>query len=246
VHAQAQRASALAQEGYHQEALQLLAQIEPYGQQNPELLGTIAMAYTQSGNSAKALAMIRQIMARTARPDVGMRLQYASILLSTEQDIELAGVLRQLQNSQMTDSQYQDVEKLRRAYIVRQADALRTSGDLAAAYDMLSPVLATHPDDPDVVGALARMYADADDYPQALTLYRRLLNNNPTDLDLLIPAASMATSAKEYGLAESMLKEALTLAPQDPKALTTAGHLYRAQGRSSKAAEYFSAAVQAE
>lgn len=246
VHAQAQRARALAQEGYQQEALQLLTQIEPYGQENPELLGTIAMAYTESGNSAKALAMIRQIMARTARPEVGMRLQYAAILLSTEQDIELAGVLRQLQNSQMTDSQYQDFEKLRRAYIVRQADALRTSGDLAMAYDTLAPVLATHPDDPDVVGALARMYADADDYPQALTLYRRLLNNNPTDLDLLIPAASMATSAKEYALAESMLKEALTLAPQDPKALTTAGHLYRAQGKSSKAAEYFSAAVQAE
>lgn len=246
VHVQAQRARALAQEGYQQEALQLLTQIEPYGQESPELLGTIAMAYTDSGNSAKALSMIRQIMARTARPDVGMRLQYASILLSTGQDIELAGVLRQLQNAQMSDSQYQDFDKLRRAYIVRQADALRTSGDLVMAYDTLAPVLATHPDDPDVVGALARMYADANDYPQALTLYRRLLNNNPTDLDLLVPAASMATSAKEYNLAESMLKEALTLAPHDPKALTAAGHLYRAQGKSSKAAEYFSAAVQAE
>ena len=246
VHVQAASASALASQGRNQEALNLLAQAEPFAGTDPELLGTLALAYTDAGDSNRAMATIRQLLARSARPEPGLRLQYAAILLKTRQDVELAGILRQLQGMPMTAQQRQSFEDLRVAYVVRQADALREAGDLAAAYDTLSPVLNDHPNDPLVIGALARMYAANNDYAQGITLYNRLLEKDPNNLQLLLPAASLAISAKEFPYAESALQIALVRAPQNPEVLTAAGRLYRAEGKTSKATEYFAAAVAAE
>ncbi|QEI07025.1 tetratricopeptide repeat protein [Pigmentiphaga aceris] len=246
VHAQADRASELARQGSQREALAVLGQIEASAGQDPELLGAVASAYSDAGDSTRAIGMIRQLMARTTRPGAGIRLQYAAILLKTGQDVELAGVLRQLQPGQMTSSERQSFEDIRLAYIVRQADALRESGDLVTAYDTLAPVLAERPDDPQAIGALARMHAAAGDHAQALALYTELLRRSPEDLPLMLSAVGVATSAKEYGYAESTIEAALARAPQNPDVLTAAGRLYRAQGKNSKAAQYFTAAVAAE
>jgi len=246
VHAQADRASELARQGSQREALAVLGQIEASAGQDPELLGAVASAYSDAGDSTRAIGMIRQLMARTTRPGAGIRLQYAAILLKTGQDVELAGVLRQLQPGQMTSSERQSFDDIRVAYIVRQADALRESGDLVTAYDTLAPVLAERPDDPQIIGSLARMHAAAGDNAQALALYTDLLRRSPDDIPLMLSAVGVATSAKEYGFAESTIETALARAPQSPDVLTAAGRLYRAQGKNSKAAQFFTAAVAAE
>jgi tetratricopeptide (TPR) repeat protein len=163
VHVQADGASALVSQGRNQEALDKLAQAEPFAGQDPELLGAIALAYTDAGDSNRAMATIRQLLARSARPEPGLRLQYAAILLKTKQDVELAGILRQLQGMPMTLQQRQSFNDIRVGYILRQAEALRESGDLAGAYDTLAPVMAERPNDPLVIGALARMYAANND-----------------------------------------------------------------------------------
>jgi tetratricopeptide (TPR) repeat protein len=243
VHAQADVASALAQQGRGQEALATLAQVEPFAGQDPELLGAVASAYTDAGDSTRALGMIRQVMARTTRPDTGLRLQYAAILLKTQQDVELAGILRQLQGAQMTTTDRASFESLRLAYIVRQADSLRERGDLVSAYDTLAPVLAERPDDPQVIASLARMYAAAGDHAQAMGLYDRLLQKRPDDVDTLVAAATTATQAKDYGYAERAIDVAIARAPNNPEVLATAGRLYRAQGKTTKATQYLSAAV---
>ena len=246
VHVQADGASALALQGRQAEALAKLAQVEPFTGQDPELLGSVALAYTDAGDANRAMATIRQLLARSARPEPGLRLQYAAILLKTKQDVELAGILRQLQGTPMTLSQRAAFDELRVGYTLRQVEALREAGDLAAAYDTLAPVLAERPNDPLVMGALARMYAANNDYVQAITLYNRLLEKDPNNLQLLLPAASLAISAKEYAYAETAIQIALVRAPNNPEVLTAAARLYRAQGKTSKATEYFTAAVAAE
>ena len=246
VHVQADGASALALQGRQAEALAKLAQVEPFTGQDPELLGAVALAYTDAGDANRAMATIRQLLARSARPEPGLRLQYAAILLKTKQDVELAGILRQLQGTPMTLQQRAAFDELRVGYTLRQAEALREAGDLAAAYDTLAPVLAERPNDPLVMGALARMYAANNDYVQAITLYNRLLEKDPNNLQLLLPAASLAISAKEYAYADSAIQIALVRAPNNPEVLTAAARLYRAQGKTSKATEYFTAAVAAE
>ncbi|GAA4328777.1 hypothetical protein GCM10023144_14920 [Pigmentiphaga soli] len=246
VHAQSDLASSLAKDGRTQEAIAMLTQAQGYAGQDPELLGAVAMAYTDAGDTNRALAMIRQLMTRSTQPDVGIRLQYAAILLKTRQDVELAGVLRQMQSMAMSPSERQSFNDLRQAYIVRQADALRESGDLVAAYDVLAPLLAERPNEPAVVGALARMYGAAGDYSQALSLYNRLLQQDPNNVETLLAAASVATSGKQYDYAESAINTALARAPRDSQVLAAAGRLYRAQGKTAKAEQYLGAAVALE
>lgn len=246
VHVQAAAASALAAEGRQSEALATLAQAESFATQDTELLGALALAYADAGDPQRALGMVRQVLARTPRPDVGLRLQYAATLLKTQQDVELSGILRQLQNAPMSERERRSFADIRRAYIVRQADGLREAGDLVAAYDTLAPLLAEQPDEPLAMAALARMYAANNDYAPAQALYARLLERSPTDVPLLLQTAAMATGAKDYAYAESLLSVALARAPRDPEVLTAAGRLYRAQGKNTKATEFFTAAVAAE
>lgn len=246
VHVQALTASALAAQGRQAEAMATLTQAEAYAAQDPELLGALALAYADAGDPQRALGLVRQVLARTARPEVGMRLQYAATLLKTQQDVELAGILRQLQNAPMSLSERKSYSDIRRAYIVRQADGLRDAGDLVAAYDTLAPLLAEQPEDPQVMAALARMYAANNDYAQAQALFAKLLDKSPNNVPLLLQTAAMASGAKDYGYAESLLSVALARAPRDPEVLTATGRLYRAQGKNSKATEFFTAAVGAE
>lgn len=246
VHVQAAAASALAVEGRQSEALATLAQAESFATQDTELLGALALAYADAGEPQRALGMVRQVLARTPRPDVGLRLQYAATLLKTQQDVELSGILRQLQNAPMSERERRSFADIRRAYIVRQADGLREAGDLVAAYDTIAPLLAEQPDEPLAMAALARMYAANNDYAPAQALYARLLERSPTDVPLLLQTAAMATGAKDYAYAESLLSVALARAPRDPEVLTAAGRLYRAQGKNTKATEFFTAAVAAE
>ncbi|MDF3832953.1 cellulose synthase subunit BcsC-related outer membrane protein, partial [Cupriavidus basilensis] len=246
VHAEAARASGLAAAGQQAAAQGVLQQAERYAQQDADQLGALALAYADAGDEARALSLMRTVMGRTVRPDTGMQLQYAAILLKTRQDVELAGVLRQLANANLSQSQRRDYDDLRVAYIVRQADALTESGDLVAAYDMLAPALSERGGSSAVRSSLARMYAQAGENKKALTLYESVLEKDPRNLDLMLAAIGTATAAKEFSWAEGTLQMALAQAPKSPKVLTAAGRLYRAQGKTSRAADYFRAAVAAE
>ncbi len=243
VHTQADAASRLAKQGQQQQALSLLAQATPHAQNEVDLLGSLASAYVDAGDPNRALGMMRQLLARTTQPDPNLQLQYAGILLNTNQDVELAGVLRQLQGATLSRAQNDTFQDIRYVYIVRQADALRTRGQLADAYDMLAPALAERPDDALAVGALARLYSDSGDAKQALDIYKRLLQFKPDDTDSLLGAANMAAQAGDYRFAESSIDTALAKEPNNPEMLATAARIYRAQGKNSKAADYLKRAI---
>lgn len=246
VNAETERATGLVAAGQQAAALDVLQQAERYAQQDPDLAGTLALAYAEAGDEQRALTMMRTQLSRTVRPDAGTQLQYAAILLKTGQDVELAGLLRQLAAVDLTPAQRKDYDELRIAYIVRQADALTEAGDLVGAYDMLAPALSERGGSSAVRASLARMYAQAGENKQALMLYESVLSKDPRNLDLRLAAIGTATAAKEYQWAENALKPALAQAPNSPQVLTTAGNLYRAQGKNARAEQFFRAAVAAE
>ncbi len=246
VHAEAERASGLASAGQQPAALGVLQQAERFAQGDPELIGALAQGYADAGDDQRALSLMRGAMSRSVLPDVGTQLQYAAILLKTRQDMELAGLLRQLAGAQMTTRQRRDYDDLRVAYIVRQADALTEAGDLVAAYDMLAPALSERGGSSAVRASLARMYAQAGENKQALDIYQSVLSREPNNLDLRLAAIGTATAAKEYRWAEQALQPALQQSPNSAAVLTAAGRLYRAQGRNAKAEQYFRQAVAAE
>lgn len=245
IHASAERASALVKQGRVADAHALLQHAEPVAGRDPELVGAIASAYADTGDSARALWLMRQSLAQTP-PDAGVRLQYAGILLKAQQDVELASVLRQIESMRLTDAQRADFDKLQLAYALRQADSLRVQGDLVNAYNVIAPALAVHPDDPDLQAALARMYTSAGEYVEALKLYEAARLRKPDDVDLMLAAAGTAVSTKQYGYANDAIDRALKLAPNDPRVLAQAGRVYHAQGRDAKAADYFRASLAAQ
>ena len=245
---QAQQAQALARQGQVAAARGVLAQTEATlgADMPPELWGQLAMAYADIGDAPRALAMSRQLLARSPNPGVGDRLLYASVLLKTQQDVELSAVLRQLQAASMTSAQRADYERLSIAFSLRQADALREAGNLEAAYNAMAPVLAARPEDPQVLAALARLYAAARDEKQALALYQRILQRSPTDLDTLLGAAASASALRAHGEAESYVQAALKQAPDQSRVLAAAGRVYRNAGDNARAEQYLRAAVAAD
>lgn len=238
VHQQCDEAVALAKSGRVAQARGMLQNAEPIAGNNAELIGAIASAYVSTGDTPRALMMVRSAVARSPN-DPGLLLTDAGILLNAGQDIELGEVMRRLASMQLTGQQRTDFEKINVAIVVRRTDALRQANDLASAYDVLSPWLAARPNDPDILAALARLYTANNDNANALATYRLALAQNPTDMGLLLNAAGAATQIRKFDFAENTLKQALRIAPNNADALAAMGRMYRAEGRDSLAAQYF-------
>ena len=232
------------------EARSLLAQTESdLGSEldrQPALLAIVATAYADAGDTPRAMLLTRRLLTASPSPSVDDRLLYASLLLKTGQDAELAAVLRQMQTLTLTATQQRGLEDLLAAYSLRQADALIRQKNLERAYELVAPLLAERPDDPKVIGTLARMYVAAGDQGHALVLYRKLLQQSPDDIETLLAAANAAASTDDIKDAEIYMRRALGQAPDSPDVLAAAGRMYRVAGKNGKAEEYFRAALAAQ
>jgi tetratricopeptide (TPR) repeat protein len=239
VNAQAADAETLAARGQTGAARAMLAAAEPVAANDIDLVGALASAYAQIGDTGRALMLMRGMLAQSPRQDPGLLLQYAGVLLATQQETELVPLLQRLQSMPLSPTQRQDLSRLNLAVVVRRADALRTKGDLAAAFDQIAPALAARPDDPELQSALGRMYASAGEPQQALRCFERSLSVRPEDLNTLMSAIGAGTAAHDWSSANGWLEAALRIAPDDPALLAAGGRLYHAQGKSTLAAEYF-------
>lgn len=246
VRAQTDRAAVLARSGQIPTAKQILRQTEPAAGRDGELLGAIAQAYSEAGEDSRALATMRTLIAQNTRPDLGLMVQYAAILLKTRQDAELATQMRQLYAQPLSEKQRTDLDKIRIAYSVRQFDALREANNISGAYDVLTPLISERPDDISLQLALARLYGSAREYKDALAWYDYALQREPDNLDALIAAAGAALAVPNLAYAESSIHNAMQLAPENPAVLTALGKLYRAQGKTKLATETFQRALLAE
>lgn len=246
LHEQVERALGLARQGRTAQASALLRQAEQGGARGDEAMATLAAAYAEIGDAARALAMMRPLLAKGAGKNIGLLLQYATVLLATRQDAEFAGVMRQLQAKTLNPQESLGYNQLRTGYLLRQADLLRESGDLAAAYDALAPLLAERPDDARVLAALARMYGAAGEPLQALRQYRRALEGKPNDLELVLGALAAALDAKSLDDAQILAQRATLLDADNPRVLAGWARVYRALGKNAKADEYYRAALAAE
>lgn len=243
---QLERIAELSRTGQRAEARVFLERIEASAEGRPGRLAALASAYASAGDPQRAMHIMRDLLARSPRRDVALTLSYAGVLLQAEQDVEVAGILRDLQGTRMSVDERKQYDDLLFHYRVRQAEQLRERGELAAAYDTLAPALAQRPQDPLAVSALARMYSANGDASKALSLFKPLVQRNPDDASLQVGAADMAAQARENAYAEAALEKAVKLAPQDAEILTTAARVYRALGRSATAARLLSRVVAQE
>ncbi|WP_312933600.1 cellulose biosynthesis protein BcsC [Pseudomonas sp.] len=238
-----QEIKALNQRGSYQEARVFLSRLEPLAQGSPERQSQLASAYAEAKDDQRALTLLRGLIAASPQADPGLTLTYAGVLLQTGHDEEVAVIMRDLQGQALNVQQRRQYDDLLFLYRVRKADKQREQGDLAGAYDTLSPALLQRPQDPLAGAALARMYAANGDLPKALKIYRPLVQRNPRDAQLLIGAADVAAQLRDDSAALNYADQAVSIAPDDPDVLTGAARIYRAQGRTAKAAEVLSKVV---
>lgn len=246
LHLQIDQAVGLSRQGQSQQAGAMLRQIEQASERNEEQMSTLASAYAEIGDSPRALGLMRQVLSKSGKDNASLQLQYATVLLNTRQDAEFNAVMRQMQGKNLSQQDGIAYGKLRMSFLLRQADVTRESGNLAGAYDVLTPLLAESPDDPRVLTALARMYSSGSEPAQALQLYKRALAGTPNDLDLLLPALGAATDARAFSEAQGLAERATFLEPESARVLSGWARLYRAQGKNTKAEEYYRAAVAAD
>ncbi|MDP3847345.1 MAG: cellulose synthase subunit BcsC-related outer membrane protein [Pseudomonas sp.] len=244
--AQLAEISALAKRGRLQEARALLARIEHLAQGQPERLAILASAYVDVGEPARGLTLMRQLLAQSPRQSPELLLQYAGVLLKTDQDPEVSAILHDLQGQLLSPAARRQYDDLLFLYRVRQAERLREGGDLVAAYDTLAPALAQRPQDSLALAALARMYAVSGNAQKALEIYQPLLQREPQNAQLQLGAADVAAQLGKDDLAETSLSKALALAPQDRQILTTAAGIYQRLGQNAKAAELLTRVVAQE
>lgn len=243
LHEQVAQASRMAQIGDVEPARRQLATLKAHAGGEPQLLGAIAQAYVDAGDKAEALALMRPAVGNSQTASADTLLPYAAVLLKSGEDAQAAEVLRQLQKMPLSADQHRGFQDLVSLYTVRQAEATRQRGDLVAAYDILQPVLKRRPDDTQAQGALARMYASAGDRDKAMEIYRSLQTRDPDNAQLQLAVAGIAYEADDWRSAEAALNQALRLAPRDPEILAGAARIYRARGRTGRAAELYQQAI---
>ncbi|WP_186172175.1 cellulose synthase subunit BcsC-related outer membrane protein [Burkholderia gladioli] len=234
---QSELAGQMARRGQNAQALAMLRAAEPVAQADPAMMGQLAGGYLAAGDPAHAMQLVQGAMA-AAPADLGLRLQYANLLLANHQDGLLGDEMRRLQATPMSAAQHAEFDRINLAIVVRRADLVRQSGDLAGAYAVMAPWLAAMPEDPDLQGALARLYTSAGDPANALTCYRIALRRNPGDAGLRLAALYAASGARAWSEAEQLAQAALAAAPDDPVTLAAVGRMYRAEGKLPLAAQY--------
>jgi tetratricopeptide (TPR) repeat protein len=255
IHVQTDQALALAHDGRRSDANALLEQASTRVGEDADLLGTIAQGYVDLGELERARLLLRGAVERSARDPANaaattaLQIRYGTVLLASGDDRNLGELLQQIelrsQAGQIGSADMGDVEELRRAYVVRQAEGLRNEARPAEAQELIRPLLAQTPEDPVLLGLLARIYNDIGQKQQASALYRDILARNPDDVGSLTAASGLATLQRDFRTADEYLTRAEALAPQDPDVLASRGRLHRAEGRPRQAVIYLRRAADA-
>ncbi len=240
---QAALAASLARQGRKPEALALLDQAEPLTAGNRDLLGLLAETYVDAGAPDRGLALLRDLLTRSSQPSAADSLQYASLLLKTRQDVEFAGVLKDLTARSLSEADRKRLDDLMYYHGLRQVDLLRERGDLAGGRGLLEPLLLLRPNDPLADAVLARLTISTGDKRTGLETAHRLAAKHPDNVEIQLSTAQLAARFKDSELAAASIKTALALAPDDAEVLARAARLYRDQGQSVLAASLFERAI---
>ena len=221
------------------DGLAILGQVKPVVVDDANLTGDLAGAYVDLGSKQEGIRLINDLSSKSANPSTDVLVQKAGILLKTNQDVEAAGVLKQVQSRPLTMQQKSIYEDVLFPFSVRQAESLNQSGKSSEAIQKLNALKSQRPNDTYVNGALARSYATSGNNQEAISLYTSLLEKAPDQPDLLIGLAQTAAQAKNIELATQSLDKYLALDPNNAEYLDNAGKVYRSLGKNARALQLY-------
>jgi tetratricopeptide (TPR) repeat protein len=236
--------SAMTKKGRQQEALSILAKTRLKIGNDADMLVIVAGAYVDAGDLQHGIDLFRQRMAVSARPSETLKLQYAGVLLKASRDKDFAYILRQINLTKLNPVEHNTFDELLFTFSLRQADALRLQGDLAASYEVLRPLLDQNPNNTACVNLLAQLYLDSGDNAQALEIHKQLVQNNPDNVEIKLNGARVALNLQDKEYANSLIEQMLADSPDRLDILTAAARIYRDQGQSSRAKQLYEHALE--
>ena len=239
VNAQVLRALQLFKQGRLQQANALMDQAQAASGVDEALLVTVAGGWSDLGQSAKGLRLMRSVVSSNPVKSVATQIKYAQLLLNDQQDAALAAVLSDLATAgRLNAAQQEDVNRVILGYTLRLTESLRESGRYAEAAATISPAL-QRLDDSRLLLSRARIYQAEGDFSAALALVERVIVREPNDISHRVLAAELSLAAQKTDKAAGHINAALDQAPDHPRVLAVAGRVEKSRGNAAKALDYF-------
>jgi tetratricopeptide (TPR) repeat protein len=126
-----------------------------------------------------------------------------------------------------------------------EAQALRYDGKAAQGVTLMEDMLGRHADDPAAHVALAQVYADASQEPQAVKLLQDARVKFPSSIPVIFELGAVFERQKNYVEAETVFKQVLEREPDNAAALNYLGYMLAERGeRLDESVDYVTKALE--
>jgi tetratricopeptide (TPR) repeat protein len=178
--------------------------------------GEAASALYDLGDVEPALTAAQQALMIDAPAAPAAYDGFVSVLAKAGRDAEAAALIRQASTkAAATPENRRAVAGLAATLAAERADRLRTSGDLAGAFDALSQASVVAPDNPRILAALGRLYLTGQMPDDAGRAYQALLRLKPGDPEALAGVAEAALARNDLPRARDNLRLAMARSPDN-------------------------------
>lgn len=213
-----------------------LDQLSQGVEDSPELMGIVALAWSDIGAHDRAVKIMDTAMVRNPAESAALKLQLASILLKAGREPELVALLNELNDEpKLTLRERRGLGELRVAHSVKRADELRSEREFTQAYAYLSPLLKEYPDNPKLMTALGRLFYGAGEPGEAKVVFLRVLKQDPSNLEAREGAVLACVAVQEREEAEKLVREGLAFGPDSSRMHLIAGRFEALVGNDGSA-----------
>lgn len=231
------RARVVAANGRAAEAAATLRQIGQTEGLSAGSLASVAGALDEIGDTGSAVAFAQRALA-AGPATVAEYEPIVRVLGRGGQDGAVASAIERARATGGSADGGIAIARLQSIATTSQADRLRLQGQFAPAFDLLQQAWAGAPGDPEVLGALARLYQSGNLSSQAAQTYQMVLARNPRDKGALTGLIGSAGAAGDNALANATVQRALQFYPEDPQVFAAAGQMEQARGNRRAALRY--------
>ncbi|MGM3173789.1 cellulose biosynthesis protein BcsC [Dickeya lacustris] len=206
--------------------------------ENPVDAGKLAQSLAAAGETAAAVAVVRNNMQRGVQGNAGDYAAQIGVLNQAGLSDEAQSWLNRPEL--MARSTTAQLDDLRTGAVIRDADRLRENQQYAQAYDTLARALQRSPKNTDLMFAMARLYQSSKMNKEAADVYDYLLSHDTPTQEARIGAMNVALArndvAKAYALSSGLQGE------PTPERLLLLARLADAQGNRDQALAYLRSA----
>ncbi|OOC12818.1 cellulose biosynthesis protein BcsC [Dickeya dadantii] len=205
---------------------------------NPADAGKLAKSLAAAGDTAAAVAVVRNNMQRGVQGNAGDYADQVGVLNQAGLSDEAQSWLSRPEL--VARSSATQLDGLRTGFVVREADRLRENQQYAQAYDKLARALQRDPKNTDLMFAMARLYQSGKMNKEAADVYDYLLSHDTPTQEARVGAINVALERhdanKAHALSTGLQGE------QTPERLLLLARIADAEGNRDQAMAYLKTA----